>query len=88
MIYNLIQDCNEVFPLQLLYNNGDLNGFVWQHIAKLPGDKWEHPDDRAVHAIIDRQPTCVGKLVESPGLSTMHHYFYDSPWFIGCPWSG
>ena len=25
-----------------------------QHIASLPGDKWEHPDAMAVAAIVDR----------------------------------
>ena len=79
------QDCSEVFPVQLLYDGGVLNGFVWQHMANLPGDKWEHPDAMAVSAIIDRPPTCVGDLLEYPGLSTMHHYFYDNPWFTVCP---
>ena len=27
---------------------GQINGFVWQHMANLPGDKWEHPDELAI----------------------------------------
>jgi len=83
--YEPTQDCTEVFPVQLLYDGGVLNGFVWQHIANLPGDKWEHPDSTAVGAIIDRPPTCISDLLEYPGLSTMHHYFYHNPWFTICP---
>merc|ERR1712095_171243 len=64
---------------------GVLNGFVWQHAANLPGDKWEHPDAMAVSAIIDRPPTCISDLLEYPGLSTMHHYFYSMPWLTLCP---
>merc|ERR1711862_13126 len=30
-----------------------------------------------VGAIIDRPPTCISDLLEYPGLSTMHHYFYS-----------
>jgi len=83
--YQPDQDCNTVFPGQLLYDAGVLNGFVWQHAANLPGDKWEHPDAMAVNAIIDRPPTCISDLLEYPGLSTMHHYFYSMPWLTLCP---
>ena len=74
-----------MWPVQLLYDGGVLNGFVWQHVANLPGDKWEHPDATAVASIIDRPPTCISDYLEYPGLSTMHHYFYAYPWFIVCP---
>jgi len=83
--YTPDQDCNTVLPLQLLYDQGVLTGFVWQHIADLPGDLWEHPDAMAIGAIIDRPPLCVMELQENPGLSTMHHYFYSYPWLTLCP---
>jgi len=83
--YQPSQDCADVFPAQLLYNNGNLHGFVWQHIAALPGDKWEYPDANAIAAIIDRPPTCLTDLIDYPGLSTMHHYFHNNPWFTVCP---
>merc|ERR1711915_286069 len=54
--YQPDQDCFSVLPLQLLFSEGVLNGFVWQHVANLPGDKWEHPDATAVGFIIDRPP--------------------------------
>ena len=46
--YTPDQDCNTVLPLQLLYDQGVLTGFVWQHIADPPGDLWEHPDAMAI----------------------------------------
>merc|ERR1711976_8099 len=83
--YEPDQSCFDILPVQILYDGGVISGWVWQHMAMLPGDKWEHPDEMAVAAIIDRPPVCVGELLEAPGLSTMHHYFYDNPWFIICP---
>jgi len=83
--YQPDQDCFSVLPLQILYDEGVITGFVWQHTAWLPGDRWEHPDEMAVGAIIDRPATCIMELVENPGLSTMHHYFYDYPWLTLCP---
>ena len=83
--YTPDQDCAAVLPIQVLYDQGVLNGFVWQHLAGLPGDKWEHPDETAIGAIIDRPPTCLLDSVAYPGLSTMHHYFYSYPWLVLCP---
>merc|ERR1712168_37156 len=83
--YQPDQDCFKVPPVQILYDDGKIHGFVWQHIAFLPGDKWEHPDGKAIQAIVDRPPTCLHEYVNNPGLSTMHHYFKPRPWFTGCP---
>jgi len=85
--YTPDQACDSVLPFQILYDGGVITGFVWQHIATLPGDKWEHPDAMAVSSIIDRPPTCITDLLEYPGLSTMHHYFYNYPWLTGCPFN-
>ena len=83
--YTPDQDCKDTFPVQILYDQGVINGFVWQHLANLPGSKWEHPDATAVEALIDRPPTCIFDVLEDPGLSTMHHYFYSYPWLTLCP---
>jgi len=85
--YTPEQACDSVLPFQILYDQGVITGFVWQHIGTLPGDKWEHPDANAVAAIIDRPPTCITDLLEYPGLSTMHHYFYNYPWLTMCPFN-
>ncbi len=31
--------CDIALPLQLIYHNNVLNGFVWQHVAPIPGDR-------------------------------------------------
>ena len=86
--YDPDQDCNKVMPLQILYHEGQLSGFVWQHNAKIPQDPksdiWEYPDAMAVGAIIDHPPTCLIEHTKNPGLSTMHHYFLDNPWLSYC----
>jgi hypothetical protein len=33
-------DCNNVSPFQVLYDDGVLNGFVFQHVGKLDGDRF------------------------------------------------
>lgn len=85
--YTPDQACDSVLPFQILYDQGVITGFVWQHIATLPGDKWEHPDAMAVAAIVDRPPTCMLDSLDYPGVSTMHHYFYNYPWLTGCPFN-
>jgi len=85
--YQPDQDCNEIFPLQILYSQGELIGFVWQHLAFLPGDRWEHPDEKAASMIIKDRPTCVNDNIQKTGISTLHHYFYSKPQFTLCPYS-
>ena len=72
--YDKDYDCNEIFPVQLVYHNGVLNAFVWQHFATLEGNRWEHPPKLALDQIINTAPTCLYDALESPGLSTMHIY--------------
>jgi len=69
-------DANLV-PIQLMYSSGVLNGFVWQHIATIPGNLWETPGDKGVEKIVDRPPDCFYDLVKSPGITTMHVYLKD-----------
>jgi len=82
--YDLDQDCNSVFPVQILYDHGVLTGFVWQHNAFLPGTRWEHPNELAINGIVQDPPQCMLDMVEKPGLSTMHHYFFEYPWLTQC----
>ena len=39
---------------QLLFDDHDLSGFVWQHFVKIEGGKWEHPTAPAILGIVDR----------------------------------
>jgi len=82
--YEIDQDCNSVLPVQILYDQGVITGFVWQHNAYLTGARWEHPDVNAVNMIIDRAPQCALDMAVTPGLSTLHHYFYSYPWLTLC----
>ena len=83
--YEKEQDCNKVLPIQILFHDGVIHGFVWQHFANLPGSKWEHLNARAVRSIIRSPPKCLMKQVIHHGLSSMHVYFVDFPWTIHCP---
>jgi charged multivesicular body protein 7 len=71
------QDCGKIFPAQLVYEDNNLKGFVWQHVADMEGDRWEKPDGLAIGAIVDRPPSCPIPLTETPGLRTMHFYLVD-----------
>ncbi len=37
------QDCGKVFPAQLVYEDNNLKGFVWQHVTGLVGDRFVLP---------------------------------------------
>jgi len=83
--YKPDQDCFSVLPVQVLISNKSVIGFVWQHLAMIPGDRWEHPNKIVLPLIIDRPPRCLNELADNLGLSTMHHYFHDNPEHITCP---
>ncbi len=38
--YSQDQDCNKVFPAQIVYEDNLLKGFVWQHVADIAGDRF------------------------------------------------
>ena len=49
------QPCNTSQPLQLLYAEGGLGellGFVWMHLTRLPQARWEKPDSRALASFV------------------------------------
>ena len=58
--------------VQLVFSGGVLNGFVWQHVSSIPGDRWESVNSFGISNIVDRPPNCLYDLVESPGVTTMH----------------
>jgi len=82
--YDPDQDCDTVFPIHILYDQGVITGFVWQQNVFLPGDRWEHPDHMAVSLIVDRPPKCLDEYTNSGSASTLHHFFYDHPWLTQC----
>jgi hypothetical protein len=83
------QNCKTVMPLQVLYHQGQLSGFVWQHNEQIPQDPqgadiWEYPDAMAVGAIVSHPPACLTENAGNGVLSTMHHYFLNTPWLSYC----
>ncbi|CAB4069777.1 unnamed protein product [Lepeophtheirus salmonis] len=73
--YDPEESCGNLFPVQLIYEEGFLHGFVWQHFGTLPGDFWEHPPALAISKIIKDPPTYILDAIGTVGLSTMHIYF-------------
>jgi len=75
MYYDPDQPCTpDNIPVQLVFSGGVLNGFVWQHVSSIPGDRWESVNSFGISNIVDRPPNCLYDLVESPGVTTMHMY--------------
>jgi len=74
--YDTSAPCNnELVPIQLVYSGDVLNGFVWQHVAKIPGNSWESVDCNAIGLIIDRPPSCLCEIADNgEGVTTMHTY--------------
>ena len=64
-------------PVQLVYTGGQLNAFVWQHVAAATGSQWEILTDQAVTGIVVDSPSCIYDLVANPGIRTMHTYVRD-----------
>ena len=46
---------------------------------------WEHPDQLGINSIIDSAPACVYEALETTGVTSMHHYFWEDPLLILCP---
>jgi len=82
--YDVNQNCDDFLPMHLLYDGGVLTGFVMAHQASLPGHRWEKPNKWAIRNIINTPPTCMLDAVDSPGLVTLHHFFYNHPSLTLC----
>ena len=54
-------------------------------ISRVASTVWEHPDQLGIDAVIDSAPACVYEALESTGVTSMHHYFWDDPLLILCP---
>ncbi|XP_019646226.1 PREDICTED: uncharacterized protein LOC109486777 [Branchiostoma belcheri] len=83
--YNTAADmnCDDFFPVFLLYNSGRLNGFGWNINANLNSPRYESPPADALSMFFEDTPACFDQHVQR-GLSTMHIYLDDSPSFNFC----
>ncbi|XP_028176483.1 uncharacterized protein LOC114364502 [Ostrinia furnacalis] len=76
------------FPL-LDVGTDQLIGMGFTSFGQLPAnalvkDYFERPNVSNVKLIVPDGPECLFELADSPGLTTMHIYYVDSPWLINC----
>ncbi|KAK6184626.1 hypothetical protein SNE40_007062 [Patella caerulea] len=69
-------DCQRMFPVFLLYNNGHLNGFGWAFNTDLSSPRYEHPTQNVFTAFMEEVPTCLASVGT---ISTMHIYLTSNP---------
>ena len=81
--------CNNLTPFQLLYIDGKLSGFIFQHIAELKGKRWENATPSAINMIMNKPADCLLELAgkEEQGsdppkftdnkIKTMHVFLRD-----------
>ena len=58
--------CKDMTPFQLIYIEGKLSGFIFQHIAELTGKRWETPSPKAIKLIMNNPPQCLLDFAETP----------------------
>ncbi|CAH1257303.1 Hypp1813 [Branchiostoma lanceolatum] len=78
-------DCDDFFPVFLLYNSGRLNGFGFDINADLNSPRYEKPALESLSAFFQDQdtPACFAQSIQK-GLTTIHIYMDDSPSFNFC----
>lgn len=73
--------CDHFFPVFLLYNEGELNGFGWALGANLRSSRYEHPGRRVYGMVMKDPPRC---LYDRGTLSTMHVFLTSRPALNHC----
>lgn len=68
-------DCNEFFPVFLLFNQGELTGFGWSVQGVYPSEHTEYPPSFVLNLFINPIPECLPPLVDTIGVTTQHIYF-------------
>ena len=77
-------DPDNFFPVFLLYNKGNLNGFGWGFNANLNSTRYEHPTLQVLPIFFKETPKFWGDLAKSNGLSTLHIYLDSTPQLNFC----
>ena len=72
-------DCRKGTPLQLLYIDNNLVGFVWQNIAPLStiGTDWEVTTPQAIQVSMRDPAQCIIELAKNQVPRTLHVFFRD-----------
>lgn len=78
-------NCDNFFPMFLLYNGGKLNAFGFVMQGNFESSRYEHPPARVLDFFFQShtQPICVKQLAAG-GLSTVHIYLQHRPYFNHC----
>ncbi|KAF6211360.1 hypothetical protein GE061_011872 [Apolygus lucorum] len=84
-----INDCSDAVSFFGIYHNGGLIGwgiatYGKPSVAKGGRDWYETVPLLGVKMIMPDRPSCVDDLVNQNGLYSMHTYFVDTPYLIGC----
>nr|ATU82499.1 venom protein family 33 protein 1 [Lethocerus distinctifemur] len=78
--------CDKLQTFFPLYENGHLIAFGLGTFGKTQSNKREWFEIPPTEApIIPRRPACLDDWGTKYGFSTLHVYFVDQPWKIGCP---
>ncbi|KAJ6646275.1 hypothetical protein Bhyg_01486 [Pseudolycoriella hygida] len=80
-------NCDRVRPTQVTFNlDEEMTGFVFQIAGPSTSTRFENPPNAALYAIIgpDRIPQCIIDQNTEFGFSSIHVYFIDQPWTLGC----
>ncbi|KAI8484416.1 hypothetical protein Bbelb_378490 [Branchiostoma belcheri] len=71
-------NCDDFYPVFLMYNDGKLNGFGWNINTVLDSPRYESLPTGALSLFFAQKPPCFDEHVRR-GLSTLHIYLDDSP---------
>jgi len=76
-------DCDDLFPIFLLYNQGILNGFGFATGTDITSSNVEHPPTMVLKLFFkpDEKPKCLDNL---PNLSTQHVFLQRRPYLNFC----
>ncbi|CAH1256151.1 Hypp1602 [Branchiostoma lanceolatum] len=76
---------DELAPIFLLYNEGQLNGFGFVLNANLESPRYEHPPKEALGVFFaNGTPKFLSEAAKSSGLTTMHVYLDSTPLLNFC----
>jgi len=77
--------CTVMRPIFGLYNRaGEMLGFGFIVPGTVLNPRFENPPLLAIQAILGDTPECIVNISNTVGLTSMHVYFVDTPWFIIC----
>ncbi|UJR07059.1 hypothetical protein I4U23_011347 [Adineta vaga] len=80
------KECDEIFPVFLLYNKGKLTGLGWGLAGKYEySNRTEPVPYNAVSSFMRIVPTCLKSYYDKVGgFTSIHLYFNTAPWNLLC----